>query len=255
MCARYGTMAIRLGELLLKANVITEAQLKAALDEQKRWGGKLGEILVRMTFVTEDLMVKALAKQLGVTRVDLDPLPPVPKPVLHRIPHEVARDLQSVALQLKDDKTLIVAMAEPTNLEQLDTLQKVSRCKISPVIATPTQIARLIARSYEDADSGNLDSDGGEAFKVVDAQGKTVVKSIAELEARGAAAPAPKGAAPRSSPSSPGVAAPAQTGASVMLTHIEEAQRKEVAALKAMVELLIEKGVFSRDEYLARVRR
>ncbi|MBS2030264.1 MAG: general secretion pathway protein GspE [Deltaproteobacteria bacterium] len=251
-------MAIRLGELLLKANVITEAQLKAALDEQKRWGGKLGEILVRMTFVTEDLMVKALAKQLGVTRVDLDPLPPVPKPVLHRIPHEVARDLQSVALQLKDDKTLVVAMAEPTNLEQLDTLQKVSRCKISPVIATPTQIARLIARSYEDSDSGSLDSDSGEGFKVVDAQGKTVVKSIAELEARGAAAHAPKGPAPRPAappPGSPGVAAPAQTGASVMLTHIEEAQRKEVAALKAMVELLIEKGVFSREEYLARVRR
>jgi hypothetical protein len=251
-------MAIKLGELLLKANVLTEAQLKAALDEQKRWGGKLGEILVRMTFVTEDLMVKALARQLNITRVDLDPLPPTPKPVLHRIPHELARDLQAVALQLKDDKTLVVAMAEPTNLEHLDTLQKVARCKIAPVIATPTQIAKLIARSYEDLDTG-IDGEEGSGFKVVDAQGKTVVKSIAELEARGAAAAAGKKAPqPRPAPGAPGVAGPtphAPNGPTALLTQIEEAQRREVAALKAMVELLIEKGVFSRDEYLARVRR
>jgi hypothetical protein len=261
-------MAIKLGELLLKANVITDAQLKSALDEQRRWGGKLGEILVRMTFITEDLMVKALAKQLGIPRVDLDPLPPTPKPVLHRIPHELARDLQAVALSLNADKTLVVAMTEPTNLEQIDTLSKISRCKISPVIATPTQIARLIARSYDDADSQSLDGDADAAFKVVDAQGKTVVKSIAELEARGAAAPAPR--APTQAPqrvptaAAPQAARPAATASTgspkpgtptAMLGQIEEAQRREVAALKAMVELLIEKGVFSRDEYLARVRR
>lgn len=251
-------MAIKLGELLLKANVINEAQLKAALDEQKRWGGKLGEILVRMTFVTEDLMVKALAKQLNIPRMDLDGLPATPKAVLSRVPHDLARDLQAVPLQLKEDKTLVVAMWEPTNLEQIDTLQKVSRCKISPVIATPTQIARLIARSYEDGDAASLDSDDGAGFKVVDAQGKTVVKSIAELEARGAAAsnkakapaPAPAPAAAPRAPAAPGAGSPA-----ALLGQIEEAQRREVAALKAMVELLIEKGVFSRDEYLARVRR
>jgi len=252
-------MAIKLGELLLKANVISEAQLKAALDEQRKWGGKLGEILVRMTFVTEDLMVKALAKQLNVPRIDLDSLPPTPRPVATRIPHDLARDLQAVALQLKEDKVLVVAMAEPTNLEQLDTLTKVSRCKISPAIATPTQIARLIARSYEDVEAGSLGSEDGEIFKVVDAQGKTVVKSIAELEQRGmqqAAAPrAPTAAPPVARPATQ-QAAPAAAGSpSAVLSQIEEAQRREVGALKAMVELLIEKGVFSRDEYLARVRK
>jgi len=248
-------MAIKLGELLLKANVVTEAQVKAALDEQRRWGGKLGEILVRMTFITEDLMVKALSRQLGVPRMDLDNLKPVPKPVLHRIPHELARDLQAVALQLKEDKTLVVAMAEPTNLEQIDTLQKVTRCKISPAIATPTQIARMIARSYLDSDAASLDGDAEDAFKVVDAQGKTVVKSIAELEARGAAAASQRAApAPRvDRGAAPSAAAP--SGPSAVLSQIEEAQRREVSALKAMVELLIEKGVFSREEYLARVRR
>ena len=40
-----------------------------------------------------------------------------------------------------------------------------------------------------------------------------------------------------------------------LLRTVENIQRNEVAALKAMVELLIEKGVFSREEYLARVKR
>jgi formylmethanofuran dehydrogenase subunit D len=243
-------MAIKLGELLLKANVVTEAQLKAALEEQRKWGGKLGEILVRMTFVTEDLMVKALARQLNVPRIDLEALPPTPRPVVTRIPHDLARDLQAVALQLKEDKTLVVALA------------KVSRCKISPAIATPTQIARMIARSYEDVEAGSLGSEDGDVFKVVDAQGKTVVKSIAELEQRGiqqAQAPrAPTAQQPVARPATqqsgpPPVGAPGSPGA--MLSQIEEAQRREVGALKAMVELLIEKGVFSRDEYLARVRK
>ena len=46
-------MRIKIGDLLVKAGVITELQLKAALAEQSQWGGKLGDILVRMEFVTE----------------------------------------------------------------------------------------------------------------------------------------------------------------------------------------------------------
>ena len=48
---------------------------------------------------------------------------------------------------------------------------------------------------------------------------------------------------------------PARQSAVEVLRGVEETQRRSVAALKAMVELLIEKGVFSRDEYLARVKR
>ena len=59
------TQPIRLGDLLVRANVISEVQLQQALAEQQRWGGRLGGILVRMGLLTEDLLVKALSKQLG----------------------------------------------------------------------------------------------------------------------------------------------------------------------------------------------
>src|SRR5919204_6477003 len=64
-------MRIRIGDLLVKAGVITELQLKAALAEQQQWGGKLGDILVRMEFLTEEVLVRALSKQTGIARADL----------------------------------------------------------------------------------------------------------------------------------------------------------------------------------------
>jgi hypothetical protein len=194
---------LKLGELLIKANVLQESQLRAALAEQAKWGGKLGEILVRMGMVSEDILVRALAKQLAIPAVNLDAVKDIPQHVLDRIPLQTARDFAVLPVQLRDDgKTLVVAIADPLNVRQLDELRAITRCRISPTVAGRTAIARAIARFYENSvELGELD---------------------AQFKVRG----------------------------------VEEVQRKEeMAAIKAMVELLIEKGVFTRDEYLAKVKR
>src|ERR1700694_1257010 len=67
----FPAMRIKIGDLLVKAGVITDLQLKAALAEQSQWGGKLGDILVRMEFLTEEVLVRALSKQTGIPRADL----------------------------------------------------------------------------------------------------------------------------------------------------------------------------------------
>jgi hypothetical protein len=254
---------IKLGELLIKANVLQESQLKAALAEQAKWGGKLGEILVRMNMVSEDILVRALSKQLNIPAVNLDALQQLQPHVKARVPGQTARDFSVLPLQLRDEgKTLVLAMADPLNVRQLDELRAVTKCRIVPNVAGRTSIARAIGRFYEDnADLADADTN----FKVVDAQGRTVVKSIKDLEANGAAAlkpaapppPPPAPVAARPSTELPSVRPAASGGGnpSELLKAVEEVQRKEVAALKAMVELLIEKGVFTRDEYLAKVRR
>lgn len=268
-------MAIRLGDLLVKAKVINESQLKAALAEQQKWGGKLGELLVRMQFLTEDMLVKALSKQMNVPSVALESIPSVPPHVRSKIPPEVARDLVALPLQLRDDgKTLVVAMAEPQNLKQLDTLRSVTRCRIVPQLSGRQAIARAFSRFYEgEAEIDAADNDG---MKLVDAQGHTLIKSAEEVKAsrrpttsntpamQVKAPPPPPDAISMGGPP-PGAMRASTLGeipASVqgkspadMLRAIEEAQRKEVTALKGMVELLIEKGVFTREEYLARVKR
>ncbi|HSP81100.1 MAG TPA: hypothetical protein VLQ93_21435 [Myxococcaceae bacterium] len=245
---------IKLGELLIKANVLQESQLRTALSEQAKWGGKLGEILVRMNFMTEDILVRALSKQLAIPAVNLDAVKEVPKHVLTRIPMQTARDFAVLPLQLRDDgKTLAVAMADPLNVRQLDELRAITKCRIAPNVAGRTSIARAMARLYDDSEE-LAEADTG--FKVVDAQGRTVVKHMSEVQGAPQAAPAP---APSSPPSreTPAVRGNSGggSGAVELLRSVEEVQRKEVAALKAMVELLIEKGVFTRDEYLAKVKR
>ncbi|OJT20156.1 general secretion pathway protein GspE [Archangium sp. Cb G35] len=247
---------IKLGELLIKANVLQESQLKAALAEQAKWGGKLGEILVRMNLVSEDILVRALSKQLAIPAVNLDAVKEIPPHVLNKVPLQTARDFAVLPLQLRDDgKTLVVAIADPLNVRQLDELRAVTKSRIVPNVAGRTAIARAMARFYDD--QGEL-ADADTNFKVVDAQGRTVVKNMnAPTAPPPAAAPAARTPAPM--PPSPSREMPSVRGGNgspvELLRSVEEVQRKEVAALKAMVELLIEKGVFSRDEYLAKVKR
>ncbi len=246
---------IRLGDLLVKAKVVSDTQLKAALAEQQKWGGRLGEILVRMNLVNEDLLVKALSKQLNVPVVNLETIQGVPAHVRSKVPADVARDLVALPLQLRDDgRTLVVAMAEPQNLKQLDTLRSLSRCRVVPQIAGRQAIARAFARFYDGAQ--DLDDVEG-SFKLVNSQGHTLIKNVEGVAARqDADRKASRDAAARATP-----AAEAASSSAVMkspaeaLRAIEDAQRKEVGVLKAMVELLIEKGVFSREEYLAKVKR
>jgi hypothetical protein len=242
---------IKLGELLIKANVLQESQLKAALAEQAKWGGKLGEILVRMSLVSEDILVRALSKQLNIPAVNLDAVQMVPPHVRAKIPAETARDFTVLPLQLRDDgKTLVVAVADPLNVRHLDELRAITKCRIIPNVAGRTAIARAYARLYEDG--GEL-SDADTNFKVVDAQGRTVVKNMGGIPQQAPQQAPPRPAANRPSQETP-TAKPAGNP-SEMLKTVEEVQRKEVAALKAMVELLIEKGVFTREEYLAKVKR
>ncbi|MGC4116473.1 MAG: general secretion pathway protein GspE [Myxococcales bacterium] len=250
-------MAIKLGELLVRANLITEAQLKAALSEQQKWGGKLGEILVRMSFCTEDLVVKALSKQLGIPRVELETVQPPPESVLHKIPVDLSRDLSIIPLQLKDDgKTLVVAASDPTNLGTIDTLRAKTGCKIVTMIAGVTMLNKARNRFYYGEE--NIDAGEDAGFKIQGSDGHTLVKNIAEIKpAPPTPSPPPPTRAPVRAPTQkpgPPTANAAGSPAEV-LEAIEAVQRKEVSALKAMVELLIEKGVFTREEYFARVKR
>src|SRR6476620_4842779 len=150
---------IKLGELLIRANVLTESQLKSALAEQQKWGGRLGEILVRMNLLTEELLVKALSKQLNIPATNLDAIQGLPPHVKAKIPLATARELCALPLQLKDEgKTLVVAMAEPQNVEHVDTLRSVSKCRIATVVAGRSSILRAFGRFYEgEADLGDFE--------------------------------------------------------------------------------------------------
>src|SRR2546423_14249702 len=102
-------MRIKIGDLLVRAGVITEFQLKAALAEQQQWGGKLGDILVRMEFLTEEVLVRALSKQTGIARADLGG--EADKRALAVGPADTAGEIGLGAVGLEDQgRTPVVAM-------------------------------------------------------------------------------------------------------------------------------------------------
>jgi len=231
----------RLGEILVRAKVLRESALQTALREQQRWGGLLGEILVRMEAVPEEAIVVALSQQLGIPRPDPKAWTRPHPAALAKVPQEIAKKLRVLPLALRDQgKTLVVAMAEPQNLLQVDELDKITGCRIAPCIVGPGALEKAQHLHYGAEELGEGDVDTG-TFKVIDAQGRTLDggrRKVAQApEGVGAPPPAP------------------ETGTAGVLSELEETQRREVAALRAMVELLIERGVFSREEYLARVRR
>ena len=235
-------MRIRIGDLLVKAGVITELQLKAALAEQQQWGGKLGDILVRMEFLTEEVLVRALSKQTGIARADLNG--ECDKAALATVPADTAEEFGLVPVGLKDQgRTLVVAMSDPLNISATDHLVSLTGGrKIETQLAGASAIRNAISRWYRGEELFGDEQTGG--MKIVNNAGNTVVDMRT----------APKASSAKAK-STPAPTAPARQSAAEVLRGVEETQRRSVAALKAMVELLIEKGIFSRDEYLARVKR
>src|SRR6266446_4338793 len=234
-------MRIKIGDLLVRAGVITELQLKAALAEQQQWGGKLGDILVRMEFLTEEVLVRALSKQTGIARADLTG--DGDHRALGVVPADTAEEFCLVPILLKDQgRTVVVAMSDPLNISATDHLVSLTGGKkVETLLAGASAIRNAISRWYRGEEVLRDDGEGA-GMNIVNNAGKTEKVGVDAKPAK---------AAPKAAPA----AARARQSAVEVLRAVEDTQRRSVAALKAMVELLIEKGVFSRDEYLARVKR
>jgi hypothetical protein len=136
----------KLGEILVQAGVLSEAQLRAALTEQRRWGGPLGRILVEMKVISEEAMVQALSMQLNLPGVNLEQKEIDPA-VIDLVPGELAEQLSAMPFAAQG-KFLDVAMTDPTNLAAIDTLRTKTRMNVRPYLAGPRAMERAHAKHY-----------------------------------------------------------------------------------------------------------
>ena len=88
-------MPLRIGELLTKAKLLTNEQLEKALDEQKQSGGRVGEHLIRLGFVTEEDILDCLSQQYGVPSINLQHFE-IDESIIRLIPADVARKYQFI---------------------------------------------------------------------------------------------------------------------------------------------------------------
>ena len=112
---------IRLGELLVQHQVITEEQLTSALNEQRRTGRKLGRVLGDLGLVSENSLHEFLAKHLQVPFVDLKQIR-IDRVAVRLLPEPLARRYRALVLQ-QDARGLLVGMADPADLHAYDELQ------------------------------------------------------------------------------------------------------------------------------------
>ncbi|OGW28620.1 MAG: type II secretion system protein GspE [Nitrospirae bacterium GWC2_57_13] len=135
-----------LGEMLVAGGLIKEDQLKKALDEQKKRGGRVGELLVDLGFLTEYNLASFLGRQLQIPYVEIDKQL-VDTDTVRLIPAAMARRLTAIPLY-RDKEAIVVAMADPLNIFGIDDIRKAAGREVRQVVATRSDIMRAIDRLY-----------------------------------------------------------------------------------------------------------
>jgi type IV pilus assembly protein PilB len=141
----------RLGELLLASGRITEGQLAEALAVQSDEGGKLGQVLVRQLVLDEDQIAKTLAEQKGLRYISLTTYA-VDREAVARIPERVARRSLIIPVGYQDG-SIVLAMADPLDIEAIDDIRVRTGMSVQPVVATSTQIQYAIEKYITAADA------------------------------------------------------------------------------------------------------
>jgi type IV pilus assembly protein PilB len=144
-------MSSRLGEILIKENLITSDQLRQALEHQKASGGRLGTCLMKLGFISDDEITGVLSRQYGVPSINLKYYE-VDANVIKLIPQDTAIRYQIVPLS-RVGSTLTIAMTDPTNVFAMDDIKFMTGFNVEPVVASETAIAEAISKFYGEAQS------------------------------------------------------------------------------------------------------
>lgn len=140
----------KMGELLISSGAVLPEQVQAALGHQRRWGGRLGKILIGMGFVREEEIARALAVQVGVPQIHLATMP-IAQHVIDKVPFELCRRHHLIPFALRRDERgatfLHVAMADPSDLEAIDDVRFHTGLRVEVAAATETDVS-LAIRSH-----------------------------------------------------------------------------------------------------------
>jgi type IV pilus assembly protein PilB len=149
MGAEYNMKRKKLGEILVSEGVITDYQLVQALGHQKQYGAtsRLGSELIRRGFIGEEDLCYALQIQLKIKWLALHDIT-IDQAAVDALDIQLAKKYTVMPVTV-DDKELVIATMDPTDIKTHDTIEFTSGKKVKPVIATSSDIRWAIARYYE----------------------------------------------------------------------------------------------------------
>lgn len=136
----------RLGEMLVEAGLIDDMQLQSALGHQRQWGGKLGDILLEMDFISEHVLADFFESHLKIPCLDLSDFE-IPANVRGLLKDEIIKKYSVVPIGY-ENKVLTVAMSDPSDIRTIDELQFATGYRIKPVLVFSLDVKRLIQRYF-----------------------------------------------------------------------------------------------------------
>ena len=155
-------MSAKLGEILVRENLITSQQLREALEYQRTNGGRLGSNLIKLGIISDDVITAVLSRQYGVPSINLD-LFQIEEETIRLISHEVALKYSVLPIS-KVGATLTLAMADPTNVFAMDDIKFMSGLNVEPVIASESSLQAAITKYYSSSKAIEVVTNGNDDF-------------------------------------------------------------------------------------------
>ncbi len=137
---------MHLGELLINAGIMTQADLERGIELQKGTKDRLGTVLIKNGIITENELIEALQMQLGIEFIDLSKVS-IPTEMAQVLPKNIAKQYNVVPVRIAKDE-LYLAMADPLNFYAAEEARRASKRKIVPMVATVAGIEHAIQILY-----------------------------------------------------------------------------------------------------------
>ncbi len=155
-------MSAKLGEILVRENLITSQQLREALEYQRTNGGRLGSNLIKLGIIYDDVITAVLSRQYGVPSINLE-LFQIEEETIKLISHEVALKYTVLPIS-KVGATLTLAMADPTNVFAMDDIKFMTGLNVEPVIASESSLNIAITKYYSSSKAIEVVMNGNDDF-------------------------------------------------------------------------------------------
>jgi type IV pilus assembly protein PilB len=167
------SMKKKLAQMLVDENIITDQQLQEALKEQKNSNIRLEQALVKLGYVTNDVILAFMASQMEIPIVNFSEIGELDPLVVKCISENVCQRLNLIAISKQGNK-IKVAMADPLNVSAIDDIKLMTGFEVDPVIASETDIKTAITKyfstSSEDMESVMKDLENVEDIEVLEAE-------------------------------------------------------------------------------------
>ena len=207
----------KLGEILIEEGFITENLLQQLLTRQQHYSGRLGRVLVEIGFLSEGELLTILSRQSGFPAIDLDGLS-ISEHTIEAVRRDVVMRFffMPICRRERPDRTLSIAVPDPTNQGIVEQIGRATKHEVRPHVATEMAIVRALKRYYglEEADLG-VGYEGYATSRFTPGE-----RAIWQAECR----------------------------------EVHRVRRVDQLIEAALVELLIEKGYFTREEHERRLQ-